>query len=335
MDNAADDARAPYNVIRFRGNTYNSRQFPRVLLEILRIKPSSYDFIHAAEWSFVLGMAVLQPLKKMPFTATMHGTDIIGFHTSRLAKILRAEHSLGKADKILANSNYTNKLVQQYNPSIDPKKVVTTLLGVSPFWFERPHTDPAHVLQKYGIDASKKIILTVARLDERKGHAEVLRGLKALPAVMKDNLTYVIVGKADNEDQLTKLEKLAAQSDVDVKFTGPIPTDDVKCLYAVAWLYCMPAISNPLKVEGFGLVYLEAAAQGLPSLATPLGGVPEVVLHGKTGVLVDDTAPATIAGAIVDLYENPQKYGALKSACIDWAKGFSWERCARESYGGL
>jgi phosphatidylinositol alpha-1,6-mannosyltransferase len=201
QDNAADDARAPYNVTRFRGGMYNSRQFPRVLFELLKINPASYDCIHAAEWSFVLGMAVLQPLKKIPFIATMHGTDIIGFHASRLAKILHAQYALDKADKILANSNYTNKLVLKYNPGMDPKKVVTTLLGVSPYWFEKTKADPRYIFEKYGIDPSRKIILTVARLDERKGHAEVLVGLKALPAAIKDKLAYVIVGKADNDEQ--------------------------------------------------------------------------------------------------------------------------------------
>jgi phosphatidylinositol alpha-1,6-mannosyltransferase len=95
----------------------------------------------------------------------------------------------------------------------------------------------------------------------------------------------------------------------------------------------MLAIENPLKVEGFGLVYLEAGAQGLPSLATPLGGVPEVVIHDKTGLLLGDTKPETVAAAITRLYQDPQKYDTLKSACMEWARGFSWERCSLESYG--
>lgn len=331
-DNAADDAKKPYKVIRFKGSFYGTRQMPRVILEVLKINPKDYDVVHAAEWSFVVALHLVNGFKKIPFIATMHGTDIFGFSTSRVTRVLRATDTLKRADLITANSAFTANLAAQYHPYVTQDKLRVTLLGVSPWWFE-PAKDAAGVKQRYGIAADKKVLLTVARLEPRKGHRSVLKALTLLSHAEKEQLAYVVIGKADNDEYMDELKTLADRSGVQVVFTGGIDQEDVRSFYKAAWLFCMLGEPNPKKVEGFGLAYLEAAAQGLASIATPLGGVPEVVLDGKTGLLLKEAEPAIVTKTISGFLNDPESLAAYGQNALSWAKDFTWDRCAEQTYG--
>ena len=94
----------------------------------------------------------------------------------------------------------------------------------------------------------------------------------------------------------------------------------------------MLAEHHQKKVEGFGLVYLEAAAQSLPSIASPMGGVPEVVIQNKTGCLIEEHTPQAVAKTIQHLLANPEKVKTFGENALEWAKTFTWEACARNTY---
>ena len=99
--------------------------------------------------------------------------------------------------------------------------------------------------------------------------------------------------------------------------------------------FASPACRNfhdPGRVEGFGLVYLEAAAGGLPSLATAIGGVPDAVLADQTGLLVAPSVEA-IADAIKELAEDSDTRSVLAAGASTHARALSWERCAAKTYG--
>ena len=330
-NNAQEDSARPYKVRRFSGSLYKTSLMPRVIAEVATINTDDFDIIHAAEWSFVVALHLVQPFKKIPFIATVHGTDIFGFATSKITRLMRATDTLKRADYVVANSGFTAQLAKSQHAYIADNNLIVTLLGVNPWWFEKSDS-PESILKKYNIPSDRKILLTVARIDERKGHRRMLQALALLSKKEKEQVTYVIVGESLSECYLGELHTLANDSGIPVVFTGGIPAEDIRKFYQVAWLYCMLAEPHPKKVEGFGLVYLEAAAQSLPSIATPMGGVPEVVIHDKTGYLVEEQTPQAAAKTIAHLLDNPELVKTYGQNALEWAKTFTWKRCAEQTY---
>ncbi|BAL78847.1 glycosyltransferase family 4 protein [Bradyrhizobium cosmicum] len=331
-DNTADDRRYPFAVRRFAGGVYATRALPSLLLALLRARPWTFDVVHAADWPFVMLIPWLRFLMRGRIVATMHGTDVLLLAKSRVAGWLFGRAYLRGADRVVANSRFTEKLVLEHHPYLgSPRRTAVTLLGVDPFWFQ-PAVGASETLDRHGVPKDRKLLLTVARLDVRKGHRHLLQALALLPQHAKDQLAYVIVGKALDPAYQDELKRLAQASGVPVVFAGAVSNEDVRNFYATAWLFCMLAEPNPEKVEGFGLAYLEAAAQSLPSVAAPNGGVPEVVLDGETGILLADRAPERLADLLVDLLGRREDVARLGSAARTWAQTFSWQRCAELTY---
>ncbi len=107
----------------------------------------------------------------------------------------------------------------------------------------------------------------------------------------------------------------------------------VSRITGAADFFCLTGVPDSSgRVEGFGLVYLEAAAGGLPSVATAIGGVPDAVLADETGLLVPPSVEA-IARAITTLAEDTDTRSILAAGASTHARALSWERCAAETYG--
>lgn len=149
------------------------------------------------------------------------------------------------------------------------------------------------------------LVVTVARLTEPKGHADLIRALALLRRQWPD-LQCVCVGDGELRMQL---ESMAAEQAVAsmCRFVGS--RDDVMDFYAAADLVVLPSHS-----EGFPFVILEALAMGKPVVATSVNGVPEVITHLKTGLLVPARDVTGLAGAIHSLLEHPERATQLGSA---------------------
>ena len=150
----------------------------------------------------------------------------------------------------------------------------------------------ADLVERYHL-GGKRVLLTVGRLDsgERsKGFDEVLDVLHALP----EDVVYVIAGGGND---FTRLQKKAHDLGISprVRFTGLFDERDKPGLYNLADAYVMPS-----RGEGFGFVFLEAMACGVPVIASKADGGREALLDGKLGLLVDPTNPAELRAAIVE-----------------------------------
>src|SRR3954471_20768877 len=137
-DNSKEDKALPYSIRRFSAGLYKTSLMPRVIAEVATINAGEFDIVHAAEWSFVVALHLIQPFKKIPFIATVHGTDIFGFATSKVTRLLRATDTLKHADYVVANSAFTAQLAKSQHPYISDKNLKVTLLGVNPWWREKP-----------------------------------------------------------------------------------------------------------------------------------------------------------------------------------------------------
>jgi phosphatidylinositol alpha-1,6-mannosyltransferase len=194
-------------------------------------------------------------------------------------------------------------------------------------------TSVDRIREKHALQ-NKRCILTVSRLVERKGH-DVL--IKALELVLKNvaDVHYLIVGTGIMEDNLRELvDKLNLHEHV--TFVGFVPDEELGSYYEVCDIFVMVSREIPEKgdIEGFGIVYLEANLLGKPVLAGRSGGVPEAVIDGKTGVLVDPKNPIEVAEALITMLSNPEWTKSLgENGRIRAMRDFSSVEVARRVLG--
>ncbi|MBK7141190.1 MAG: glycosyltransferase family 4 protein [bacterium] len=325
------DSSSPYAVRRFRAAAYGPKELPSLFRRASRIDTSNFDIVHAVDPSFVMALAFVRHFRKVEYQATVYGTDILGLRTSIQATLTGTRRMYERPARLIAISDFTRTMLLDKCPHVDSNKVDVSPLGVSRYWFEAADAD--NVREQFDIPKTNDLLLTVSRLDSRKGHRTMLNALRALPSELKSKLTYAIVGTASDELYHQEILKLAAECGADVRFLGRLSDRDLRALYASATLFCMPGEPDPHKIEGFGLVYLEAAAQGLPSLASSIGAVPEVVLDNQTGWLVEPANTDAVTQRLIQLLGNKPMLRQVGQLARSRAMEYTWEKCARLTYG--
>lgn len=331
QDQTIFDDQLPYRLARYSAANYGPRELPALFLRTARMRTWEYDLVHAVDPSFVMALAFARRFRSLSYQATVYGTDILGLRTSVQATLTGTRRMFEYPSRLVAISKFTKGLLLEKCPRISSERVEISPLGVGSFWFGEPcRTDAIPQLNDIG---DRSLLVTVSRLDSRKGHRTMLRGLTGLPESLKQDIVYAIVGTARDDAYQQELQRLAAQSGCDVRFLGNLNDEQVRWLYARASLFCMPGEPDRQKVEGFGLVYLEAAAQGLASLASPVGAVPEVVLNEQTGWLVEPSKPEAIAAKLRELLTNRERLQVAGEQAKNFARKFTWKRCAEITYG--
>ena len=191
--------------------------------------------------------------------------------------------------------------------------------GVDPRRFTPPETPPP----------LPWTLLTVGRLVSRKGVDTVLLALARLRGQFA-NLRYRIVGDGPERARLTRLVKdLGLQAQVD--FSGYVPDEQLPAVYRRAHIFVMPVREETGSVEGFGIVYLEASASGLPVIAAHSGGAIDAVVPGETGLLVPPDDPQALARAVAFLITHPELRDAMGRKGRRWVeREMNWDRAARE-----
>jgi phosphatidylinositol alpha-1,6-mannosyltransferase len=173
--------------------------------------------------------------------------------------------------------------------------------------------------------ASPPTIVTVARLRERyKGHDVLLRALALVRARLPD-IQWVVIGDGPLRPLLE--ERAAALGlQGNVRLLGVVDDDERDAWLARAHLLAMPSRlpGSGRAGEGFGIVYLEAAARGLPVLAGNVGGALDAVRDGVTGRLVDPTDPHAVAVALLEILCDPELAARLGEQGRAWAQQFAW-----------
>ena len=321
-----------FRLIRYPGGQHSSRQIASKIALVKRYADSSkYDLIHGMDWPFVLPVAL--GAKGVPRMYTIHGTDVVDM-TSKLRRA--AIHLTGafRGDfEVVANSEFTRRLFVSKFPAVGPARVRHELLGVGSYWTEQQAPSECWRPQ-LGLPADKFVVVTVARVTPRKGHMTVLQALSLLPKAAKTRLCYAIVGPSKDAAYSAELQVQADLCGVEVRRIGEVSNSDLRRIYASGDVFCLvgkPIPNGP--VEGFGLVFLEAGGQGMPSIAGDIGGVREVVLDGYSGLVVPVDNPRAISESILRLMEQPNDLARLGAGARERAKSLSWERCARATYG--
>jgi phosphatidyl-myo-inositol dimannoside synthase len=332
QDTAAADRALPFEVRRFRGGLHSMRDLPsKILLARSHVRMECYDVIHAADWPFFIPVALSRRLTQARLLMTVHGTEINETQTPLKRLAIRSAGVFGARTEIVANSGYTRELLRE-RFAVDAQRINAVRLGVSEFWFGQ-RNGRAATRAAYGLAPDRLVIVTVARITRRKGHLVTLAALAALSEELRGRITWLVIGPDGEPDYVQELRRLAATTECDVRFLGSLSDEQVRDIYGAADFFCLSGVSDGSgRVEGFGLVYLEAAAAGLPSVATAIGGVPDAVLADETGLLVPPSAGA-VARAIAELAEDTDARSFLAAGALAHAGALSWERCAAETYG--
>jgi phosphatidyl-myo-inositol dimannoside synthase len=166
----------------------------------------------------------------------------------------------------------------------------------------------------------RPVVVCVSRLVPRKGQDMLIRAFPAIRAKVPD-AALLIVGGGPYRD---RLQALADELGVarDVVFTGSVPYAELPAHYAAGDVFAMPCRTRGrgLDVEALGIVFLEAAATGLPVVVGRSGGAPETVRDGVTGLVVDGRAVGELAEAVGGLLADPERAAKLGAAGREWMR---------------
>lgn len=236
---------------------------------------------------------------------------------------------LSKADLILPVSDYTKQIL--IDLGVDADRIKVLINGTDPDRFYP--LDVSHQRKEKKLD-QKFVLLTVTRLVERKGIDTVIKALSVLKNHIPE-IEYLVVG--DGPDR-SKLEQLARDKDVDqlVTFCGKVPYNELNSYYNLGDIFVMPSKTATPDVEGFGIVFLEANACSKPVIGAYSGGIPSAIIHGKTGLLVEEDNPKELSEAILRLYKNQELALELGKQGLQRVKTeANWKALSKQLYHHL
>jgi phosphatidylinositol alpha-1,6-mannosyltransferase len=164
----------------------------------------------------------------------------------------------------------------------------------------------------------------------RKGQDALIRAWPTVRAQAAGDPLLLLVGDGPYR---SSLEAQARQSGVadSVIFTGPVSRDDLPACYDAATVFAMPCRTRRagLDVEGLGIVYLEAAATGLPVIGGDSGGAPDAVIDGETGYVVPGRDTRALADRLTELLADPAGAAAMGEKGRSWIdREWTWDRVA-------
>jgi phosphatidylinositol alpha-1,6-mannosyltransferase len=258
-----------------------------------------------------------------PYLCWAHGEEVAFARGSReLSFLMRRVHKHAAA--LIANSRNTAAMLTSAGARPDSIEVVYPGVDARRF---RPGLHGAADLRARLLAGADILALTVGRLQRRKGHDLVLEALAGIDR-RELSIRYVIVGDGEERERLEAMvERL--QIPGSVRFAGAVPVDELPMYYAAADIFVHPNRVEGADVEGFGIVFLEAGAAGLPVIAGDSGGVPEAVADGETGLLVSGTSVDQLRDTLTRLARSPDLRRTLGAAGRARAeRQFSWEQAA-------
>ncbi|WP_149195502.1 glycosyltransferase family 4 protein [Luteimonas suaedae] len=255
----------------------------------------------------------------------VHGLDLVAAHPVYRRLWLPA---IRAAHLVLANSSSTRVLA--IKRGVDPAKVMVLHPGVD----VQPDLALPITLgwkRSLGLDG-QRILLSVGRLTPRKGLVEFIEGaMKAVVAACPDVVLAVIGGDAVDAlhggqgGEGDRIEAAAARAGLQdhVRVLGRCDESALRSAYEEADLHVFPVRAIPGDVEGFGMVALEAAAHGLPTVAYAVGGVPDAIAEGRSGWLIPAEDSRAFAMAVVRALEDGRTINQ-RVACREFAAGKAW-----------
>ena len=264
---------------------------------------------------------VMKKLFKVPFLLFSHGTDLVA-GTATIWKRKMVTMVSKHTDQIIFNSNSLMSRYLRVLPQFENKSFVLYPCPEPRFLEPPPRADIDNLRRRYALEG-KQTLLSVSRLDEGKGFPSMIR---CMPKILEQvpNLVWFIIGGGFKTDLIIdSIRKYNLQNVV--RFVGEIPHEDLHPYFYTSDVFVLLTHPDEGKEEGLGLVFLEASAAGLPIVAGRSGGVPEAVLDGRTGLIVDAHNEKQVVDSVLKLLREKAYASQLgKAAKERMLKDFQW-----------
>lgn len=301
------------------------------------------DLVHCHTWYTHLGGLVIGQAYGLPLVVTVHSLEPLRpWKREQLgggydASVWVEREALEGADAVIAVSDATRRDVLDHF-AVDPARIHVVHNGIDPVDFAPdPNRD---TLRRFGIDPKTPYVLFVGRVTRQKGITILV---EAIPHLDPRIAVVLAAGQPDTAEIAAEVEAglAEARAVAPTRAIHWIPEmldrRTVRQLYTHAAVFACPSAYEP-----FGITNLEAMACGVPVVATRVGGIPEVVDHGRTGLLIDvPDEPSTdgaadvaiaLAAAINDLVADPARRAAMGEAGRERAvEQFSWAQAANRT----
>jgi len=290
------------------------------------------DLVHSHTWYANLAGHLASLLHGIPHVATVHSLEPLrpwkaeqlggGYALSSWAERV----SLASASAVVAVSDGMRSDILSVYPEISPERVRVIRNGINTLEYA---PDPsADVLEKHGVDPERPYVIFVGRITRQKGVPVLLRAAAALDPSAQ---LVLCAGAADTQELGEEVASLVAE--LQASRTGVLwipemlPKPEIIQLLTHALAFVCPSVYEPL-----GIVNLEAMACSTAVVASRVGGIPEVVDDGVTGLLVPPDNPAALADALNLLLRDPGRAEAMGRAGRERAvTEFSWETVAAQT----
>ena len=264
--------------------------------------------------------------KQIQIICYAHGEEITACQSSRQLSFLMSRAN-AIVDVMITNSHYTASLVSQY---IAPERVHVVHPGVAFDEFIGAQEAGRRWRDENNL-SDKLIVLTVGRLDPRKNHAAVIEAIAKLAPTF-DRLVYIIVGQGRQIDVLQQQARQLGVSDR-VLLMGPMDPASLLAVYGACDVFSMPAVQDGTDVEGFGMVFVEAAACGKPCVSGQVGGQADAVVDGQTGFVVDGCNQMAVTQAMEKLLRDEELRRRMGQAGRQRAQEFDWRHVVQRTLG--
>lgn len=232
-------------------------------------------------------------------------------------RLFMLKKGLQKADKVFSISKWTKQKVKEHG--VDEERIKIVHPGIDKDILDKNKNPEHQDYLKQKLDTDKPILLTISRLDPRKGHKLVLEAIEDL------DCHYIIGGSGQAEQKLREKTKQHRLEDR-VHFEGFIPEEEKHLYYQSCDLFVMPStfIEEKGNIEGFGIVYLEANSAYKPVIGSDTGGIPSAIKNRETGLIVEPETEE-VKKAISELLKDDKKRSEMGMKGRKWAEKHDWE----------
>jgi colanic acid/amylovoran biosynthesis glycosyltransferase len=295
------------SILLSSGYSVPAKMAPK-LYRRLRLAPSFHRRAAAARASllhahFASGGRSALPLVRrlgIPLLVTLHGSDV----TARINFQQRYQDLWDKASLFVCVSEFIRR--KAIDAGFPREKLHVLYTGID-----------HEVFQTQSTTRNRDLILFVGRLVEKKGCAFLLEAVAEVKR-SHSSIQTVVIGDGPLRPSL---EQLAAQLGISCQFLGAQPDTAVREWLSVARVFCAPSVTAPNgDSEGLGTVFAEAQAMGTPVVSFRHGGIPEIVLHGQTGLLATEGDSKTLASHIRHFLENERAWKDCAVGGIAWTR---------------